>query len=62
MEIRIDVYFKNQKTGKFNLLRETITEDDIERLAQEKAQENQPMWLSEDHVFHSTEIDEISIK
>ena len=62
MELQIYIYFKNKKSGKFSLLRETITEDDIMELARQKALEDAPMWMTEDHEFHSVEIDEIRIK
>lgn len=61
MEITIDIYYRNKETGKFAILHETITEDDIKRIAEIKAQESQPLWLNENHELHSVEFDKITI-
>jgi len=61
MELKIDVYFKNKETGKFQILHEVITEEDIERLAKEKTQDSLPMWMDENWEYESTDVDKVDL-
>jgi hypothetical protein len=61
MELKIDVYFKNKETGKFQIFHEVITEEDIERLAKEKTQDSLPMWMDENWEYESTNVDKVDL-
>lgn len=59
MNIKIDVYYRNKKTGKHHLIHEEITEDDIEVIAKDKTEDSLPMWMDEEWEFDSVTIDEL---
>jgi hypothetical protein len=58
MKIEIEVYYKNTRTGKFRLLHEVITEDDIIELAKEKTREN-GLYPEDEWKFESVTVERI---
>jgi hypothetical protein len=62
MDLKIDVFYRNKKTGKFQILHETITEKDIDEIAREKTKDNLPMWMDENWEFNSADVDKIEMQ
>ena len=61
MNIKVDVYFRNEKNGSYHIFHEELTEKDIALFFKEKLKDNLPMWMGEEWKFHSTEIDKIQM-
>lgn len=59
MKFNTDIYYKNKKTGKFQIFHEVITEEDIKKLIEEKTKDSLPMWMDENWEFESVNIDNI---
>ena len=61
MNLKIDVYYKNKETGKFQIFNEDITEEDITRLAEEKTKDSLPMWMDDNWEFESASVDKVDL-
>jgi len=61
MELNIDVYYRNKETGKYHIFHDTITEDDISDLIEEKNKNNLPIWMDKNWEFNSILVDKIDV-
>ena len=61
MELKIDVYYRNKDTNSFEIFHETITDEDIAKIAEEKTKDNKPMWMGEKWEFESVTVDKVEL-
>jgi hypothetical protein len=61
MEILVDVYYKNEKTGKFEIFRETIKESELSEIIKRKTKEKNYSWMNDDFKYHSIYVDKIDL-
>ena len=61
MDLTIDVYYKNKKTGNYQLFHDKITEEDIAELIKAKYKDNLPMWMDKNWDFDSINMNKIDL-
>ena len=61
MDLTIDVYYKNKETGKYQILHDKVTEDDIAELIKERNKDSLPMWMDENWEFDSINVDKVDL-
>jgi len=61
MDLKLDVYYKNKETGKYQIFHDKITEDDIAELIKERNKDSLPMWMDENWEFDSINVDKVDL-
>jgi len=61
MNLEIDAYYKNNQTGKYQILNEQFTEEDIAEIIKEKNKDHLPMWMDKNWEFDSINVNKIDL-
>ena len=61
MKLKIDVYYRDKKSGAFEIFHETIDEDDFIKIVKERCDNSKPMWMGEDWKFDSISVDKVEL-
>lgn len=61
MELIVDVYYKNEETGKIQIFHDKVTQEDISNLIKERNKGSLPMWMDEKWEFDKINVDKINL-
>ena len=61
MDLTIDVYYRNKENGKYHILHDKVTEEDIAELIKERKKDSLPMWMDENWEFNTITVDKVDL-
>ncbi len=61
MNLTIDVYYKNKETGKYQILHDKVTEDDITELIKKRNKDSLPIWMDKNWEFDSINVAKVDL-